>query len=92
MVHGCVGVFPGKKGCVQVLAGLAPSGQTIRSLLINPRLPKLVEKNQKFGKFTLMEKWTQLLLIEYIWQSKKFDKPSNNPLVGESSEPKECLT
>jgi hypothetical protein len=88
-----MGSFPKKEVGIWVLAGLATYSQTIRSLLRNPWLPKLIRKNKKkFGKFTSMEKWTQLLLTEWIWQSQKFDKPSYNPLVGESSEPKECLT
>ncbi len=28
-----------------------------------------------FGEFTSMEKYIQLILMEHIWQSLKFDKP-----------------
>jgi hypothetical protein len=81
-LHGCVGSFPGKKGGEQVLAGPAQYRLTIRSLLRNPLVTKTGQKKlTKFGKFTLMEKWTQLLLIEWIWQSQKFDKPSYNQLM-----------
>ncbi len=38
MPHGCVGMFPGKEGGIQVLAGLAPSYKTVGSLLWTPHL------------------------------------------------------
>ncbi len=53
---GCMGVFPGKEGGIQVLAGLAPCSQTVGSLLrthwsakmfriIDPKVPvKIIEK------------------------------------------------
>jgi hypothetical protein len=31
MLHGCAGVFPGKEGGIEVLAGLAPSSQSVGS-------------------------------------------------------------
>jgi hypothetical protein len=35
-----------------------------------------ISTKSEFYEFTSMEKCTQLLLIECIWQSQKFDKPS----------------
>jgi hypothetical protein len=40
-----LGAFPGKKGEIQVLTGLAPSNQTVGSLLRIPRAPKPTEDN-----------------------------------------------
>jgi len=51
------------------LAGLAPSRQTARSLMRTLRLAKAARKKlakSEFGNFTLMGKYTQLLLIECI--------------------------
>jgi hypothetical protein len=36
LLCGCMGRFPGKEGGIQVLAGLAPSSQTVGSLLGTP--------------------------------------------------------
>jgi hypothetical protein len=56
-----------------VWAGLAPFSQTVWSLLRAP-LPykpsgKIWQKGE-FGEIISMEKYTQLLLINHIWQSK----------------------
>jgi hypothetical protein len=75
---GCMGMFLGKEGGIQVLAGLAPSSQNRRILTENPLAGKAgFQKNlakTEFRKFTSMDKYPQLLLIEHIWQIKKFDK------------------
>ena len=63
MPWGCMGLFPGTVGGIQVLAGLATSSQTEGSFADQ----KDIEKSE-FGKFTSMEKYTQLLLTECIWQ------------------------
>ncbi len=47
MPHGCTGAFPATEGGIQVLAGSAPSSQTVGSLLITSgKLCRL----EKFGK------------------------------------------
>jgi hypothetical protein len=69
------GAFSGKEGGIQVLAGLATSNQTVRSLLRNPLGSKAVWKKItkiEFGKFALVEECTQLLLIQHIQKSQKF--------------------
>jgi hypothetical protein len=38
-----------------------------------------LQQKWEFDEFTSMEKWTQLLLIEHIWQSQKGDIPSYYP-------------
>jgi hypothetical protein len=38
MLHGCTAAFPRKEGWIKVLAGLAPKGQTVKSLLRTPWL------------------------------------------------------
>jgi hypothetical protein len=49
MPHSCAGVFPRKKGGICLLAGLAPSSQTVGSLLRRP-LPGLpARKIQQIG-------------------------------------------
>ncbi len=68
----CAGAVTGIEGGIQVLAGLAPSSQTIGSLLRTDRPAKC-----EFDEFTSIEKYTQILFIEHIRQSQKFDKPSN---------------
>jgi hypothetical protein len=54
----------------RVLAGPAPCSQTVRTYW------KISTKSE-YIDFTLMEKCTQLLLIEGNRQSQKFYKPSN---------------
>ncbi len=68
----CAGAVTGIEGGIQVLAGLAQSSQTIGSLLRTDRPAKC-----DFDEFTSIEKYTQLLFIEHIRQSQKFDEPSN---------------
>jgi hypothetical protein len=51
-----------------------------RPLIKNPLASKFAEKNSAkffFGEFTFMKKYAQLLFIEHIRQSLKFDKPSH---------------
>ncbi len=57
-LHGSVGTFPHKEGGIQMLAGLAPSSQTVGSLLRTPLLAKPAGKMAKlhindiiFGNF-----------------------------------------
>jgi hypothetical protein len=45
MWHGCAGMFPGKKVGMQVLAGLALSGQSVGSLFKPPFPMKPTQKN-----------------------------------------------
>ncbi len=44
MLCGCAGTFPVKDGWIQVLAGLAPSSQTVQSLLRTPWQEKPTRK------------------------------------------------
>jgi hypothetical protein len=78
-LHGCTGAFPRKEVGIQMLEGLrAPSSQTAGSL-IEPLVYRAGWQNPVkswFGEFTSIEKYTKLLFIELIRQSKKFDKPS----------------
>ncbi len=69
-------LFPGKEGEIQVLAGLAPSGQTVGSLLRTPagKASQNFSAKCHFREFTSMEKYTRLFLIKRILQSQKFDK------------------
>jgi hypothetical protein len=72
-----VGAFPRREGGIQVLAGLALSSQTVMIHFETPRAGKAGRKNSaKSGlrEFTLTVKYTQLLLIKRIRQSKKFNK------------------
>ncbi len=60
-----------------MLAGLAPSSQTVGSLLKTPGQQSSPEKKwnkSEFGKFTSMEKYAQPLLIERSRQSQNFKK------------------
>jgi hypothetical protein len=58
-----------KEDGIQVLAGLAPSRQTVVSLL-RKRILQIWQKVSQFNKKT------QLLSIKCIWWIQKFDKPS----------------
>jgi hypothetical protein len=60
-----------------VKADLAPSIQTVGSYL-RTLWPAKKWPNDGFGKFTSVEKYTQLLFIECIRQSQKFVKPPTN--------------
>ncbi len=55
MLPSSIGVFLGKKCGIQVVAGLAPSNQTVGSLLITPwlvqRATKIVESNTNYIQF-----------------------------------------
>ncbi len=65
----CVGAFPRREGGIQVLAGPALYSQTIGIHIENSLAGKAGWKNSaKSGlrEFTLMEKYTQLLLIKRI--------------------------
>jgi hypothetical protein len=69
------------------LANLAPSSQTVGSLLRTPYLAKparIIWQNGEFGEYTSMEKYAELLFNWRIRQSQKLDKPSShhlNPFV-----------
>jgi len=67
--HSCISALPRKEGGTQVLAGLALSNQILGSLLRTPwpKFPSEIWQNVRLGKFTLMEKYTQLLLTNRIW-------------------------
>jgi hypothetical protein len=70
------------------LAGLATSSQTVRSLLRNPLGSKAVWKKItqiEFGKFASVEECTQLLLIQHIQKSKKFNKPPYKQITKEKN-------
>ncbi len=67
------GLFLGKEGRIQLFTGLASSSQIVGSLFRNTWPAKRAKKLAKgsFSEFSPMEKYTQLLLIERMWQSKK---------------------
>jgi hypothetical protein len=69
--------IPSKEGWIQVLAGQAPSSQTVGFYTEIPLTNKAcqinLEKNE-FGGFASMEKYTQLVLTQRIQQTQKFDK------------------
>ncbi len=50
-LRSCIATFPGKEGKMQVLAGLAPSSQTVGSLLRTSRLAKPVGKMVELSLF-----------------------------------------
>jgi hypothetical protein len=57
-----MGMFPGKEGGIQVLAGVAPSSQTVGSYLRTSLAGKSIQKNstkREYSEFTSMEKCTQ---------------------------------
>jgi hypothetical protein len=54
-LRGCAGVFCGREVGIQVLAGLAPSFQTVGSLL-RPLWPPESSENVSLMPFTSMEK------------------------------------
>jgi hypothetical protein len=69
-----MGAIPGKEG------GSISIWQNSGILIENPLAGEAGQKNatkSEFDEFASMEKYAQLLLILRIWQSKKFDKPSN---------------
>jgi hypothetical protein len=75
----CAGTFLRKEGGIQVLGDLATSSQNSRFLfenLLTHKVGKINLTKSEFNEFTSMEKCTQLLLIERIRQTQKFDKPS----------------
>ncbi len=51
------------------------SGILIENHLAGKAVQNVLAKS-KFGEFTLMEKYTQLIFIEHNWRSQTFDKPS----------------
>ncbi len=71
------GHVPKREVGIQVKADLAPSIQTVGSYL-RTCWPAKKWPNDGFGKFTSVEKYTQLLFIECIRQSQKFVKPPTN--------------
>jgi hypothetical protein len=65
--------FPRKEGGIKVLACLALSNLTVAFLLRTSWVAKPARKNSakdEFDEFTSMEKYTQPVLRECIWQSK----------------------
>jgi hypothetical protein len=77
-LHCCTGTFLGKEGGIQVLAGLAPSSQTVGSIFKIPLLGKLARKIWRIvsSMSSLQYKNIKNAFIEHILQSQKFDKPS----------------
>ncbi len=71
MPFGSIGMFPGKEGRIQVLAGLAPSSQMVESTLRTHsgqnRVEKLLNGITKiciaFGNFFPPQKWCWLILL-----------------------------
>ncbi len=75
MLHGCMGAFPGKEGAIHLLAGLAPSYQTVGSLLRTPDWHSWCKKNlQKLNSANSLQwkKYAHLLLIRWIWPEAVF--------------------
>jgi hypothetical protein len=75
----CKGPFLRKWVGIQVFADLATSSQNSRFLfenLLTRKVGKINLTKSEFDDFTSMEKCIQLLLIERIRQTQKFDKPS----------------
>jgi hypothetical protein len=69
-LRGCARMFPVKQGGIQVLAGLTLFIQTVGSLLRKPwpeKPARQIWQKNKFGEFTLMEKYFQLILVKCIW-------------------------
>ncbi len=80
----CTVALPKEEGVVQVLANLALARPTLRSLMRTPLSAEPARKlfcKSVLSEFASKERCTQLLLIEHIRQSQKFDKPSCNVFV-----------